>query len=77
MKVAVLTLPFTSYGVLGKLFYPLCLSFLLCKIGIRIPHGVAVQNEKGNAGKATGTAFGTLINGSTCYYHYNEYNKQW
>ena len=28
-------------------------------------YGGAVQNEKGNAGKATGTAFGMLINGPT------------
>lgn len=75
MRVPVLALPFTIYGVLGKLFYPLCLSFLLCNIGIRIPHRV-VQNGKGNAGKATSIAFGTLINDPTCY-HYNECNRQW
>lgn len=68
-----MTLPLTVESWAS--FYPLCLSFLLCKIGIIIPHELVVQNEKDNAWKVSGRAFGTLINGPTCCYHYNEYNN--
>lgn len=71
----VLIVPLTHCGVLGKLFYSLCLRSLLFKIGIIMPHEVVVQNEKDNAWKVTGTTFDTLINGPTCYYHYNGYNN--
>lgn len=59
----------------GQIIFPLVPQFLLCKIGIIIPHELVVLNESDNAWKHTGRVFGTLINGSTCCYHYNEYKN--